>query len=122
MDIDHSGFIPITSNFEFRKQNGHIEDDSKYLQLIDKVVKAGKDVKYLHKLSFYNYLTHILTDDEIRYFKETSSFTSEFLRMNANDCLDRFNYEYIDNPQFYILKDVYLPNNYIVRKKMMGQN
>ena len=105
LDIDHSGFIPITSNFEFRKQNGHIEDDRKYLQLIGKVVKAGKDVKYLHKLSFYNYLTHILTDDEIRYFKETSSFTSEFLKMNATDCLDRFKYEYVDNPQFYILKD-----------------
>ena len=35
LDIDQSGFIPITSNFEFRKQNGHIEDDSKYLQLIE---------------------------------------------------------------------------------------
>jgi len=104
LDIGQNDFIKIRSDFEFRKDSGLVEDNHKYLELIKYIVDKSEGVKYLHKISLYNFITRILSDSDIQYLKDTFAYTSEFLKMNARDCIDRLKFEFIEDPQFYILK------------------
>lgn len=104
LGIRENNFIPIDVDFEYRSERDDLNTDgNRYTKLINKIVSRGKGIKNLENLSLHNLLSRTLNIDELTDFRNMSAYASEFLKMNARDALNRFNMEFIENPQFYVL-------------------
>lgn len=105
LGISKKDFIPIDCNFAYRTEMGILEkDNSRYLKLINKIAKKAKKCKHLGNVSLFNFISFFLSDDDIQYLKYASCYSFEFFNMNMVDGLERLEFEFLSNPQFYILK------------------
>lgn len=105
LGIPKSDFIPIDCNFAYRTEMGVIEkDNARYMKLIKKIVRKARKCENLGNVSLFNFISYFLSDDDIQFLKYASCYSFEFFNMNMVDGLERLEFEFIDNPQFYILK------------------
>ena len=105
LGIDEKDFIEIGSNSAYRTECGLIEKDNKcYLELIRLIVSKALECDNLETTSLFNFITYFLSDSDIDFLKYACCYSFEFFNMNMVDAIERLTFEFLDNPQFYVLR------------------